>query len=227
MKVINLDRRPDRLESFCSRLADVASEGLTSRLERFPAIDGRTLTLTPEIRHMFRDNDFGYRRSFVGVALSHLALWKELAAGDAPAFLIFEDDVTLCHGFDGQLVELCGELEERHPAFDLLLLGCFDWHPRPEDDFEASHRAAHLRRFEGSRYLGGTFAYVVSRRGAQRLLAIAERDGIQNGIDRFVHRKETELELLVATPHVARSRLVPPGSEFDSDIQNDFEILPG
>jgi GR25 family glycosyltransferase involved in LPS biosynthesis len=185
------------------------------------------LTLTPEIRHLFRDNDFGYRRSFVGCALSHLALWRELAASDAPGFLIIEDDVTLCRGFGGQLVELCAELEARHPAFDLLLLGCFDWHPRPEDDFETSHRAAGLRRFEGARFIGGTFAYVISRRGANRLLAIVERDGIQNGIDRFIHRKEAELELLVATPHVVWTSLVPPASGRDSDIQNDFETLPG
>src|SRR4029079_18821963 len=113
-----------------------------------------------------------------------------------------EDDVTLCRDFEGQLVELCGELEERHPAFDILLLGCFDWTPRPEDDFDASQRVARLRPFEGSRYLGGSFAYVLSRRGAQRLLAIIERDAIQNGIDRFVHRKQAELELLVATPYI-------------------------
>ena len=225
VKVINLDRRTDRLESFRHRLADVASPNLTSRVVRFSAIDGRTLSLTPEIQHTFRGNDFGYRRGMVGCALSHLALWKELAAGDAPGFLILEDDVTLCRGFDGQLVELCGELEERHPAFDLLLLGYYDWTPRPEDDFEAGHRAARLRRFEGSRYIGGTFAYVLSRRGAQRLLGIVERDGIQNGIDRFVHRKESELELLVATPHIVQSPLVPPGSGLDSDIENDFDTL--
>jgi GR25 family glycosyltransferase involved in LPS biosynthesis len=226
-RVINLERRPDRLESFRLRLADAVGSQLASRVQRYPAIDGRALTLTPEIRHLFRGNDFGYRRSFIGCALTHLALWQELAASDAPAFLVFEDDVTLCRGFEGQLIELCAALDEHHPAFDLLLLGYCDWNPRAEDDFERSHRAARVRRFEGEHYLGGTFAYVLSRQGARRLLDIVERDGIQNGIDRFVHRHEAELELLVATPHVARAPLVPPGSGLDSDIQNDFETLPG
>jgi GR25 family glycosyltransferase involved in LPS biosynthesis len=226
VKVINLERRPDRLASFRSRLKDVASAEFISRVERFAAIDGRTLALTPDIRHTFRGNDFGYRRSFIGCAQSHLALWKELAASAMPAFLIFEDDVTLCRDFEEQLAALCGELEAHHPAFDLVLLGCIDWQPRPEDGFEAAHRAVRLRPFEGARYLGGMFAYILSHRGAQRLLAIVERDGIQNGIDRFVHRKEAELELLVATPHLAQSALVPPASGRDSDIQNDFESLP-
>ncbi|MCL4808475.1 MAG: glycosyltransferase family 25 protein, partial [Thermoanaerobaculia bacterium] len=225
VRVVNLDRRPDRLEGFRTRLAEVAGPGLLGRLVRFAAVDGRELELTEEVRHTFRENDFGYRRSVVGCALSHLALWKELAAGDAPGLLVLEDDAALCHGFEGQLIELCGELEERHPAFDILLLGFFDWHPRPEDDFEAARLPARVRPFEGSRYVGGTFAYVVSRRGAQRLLSIVERDGIQNGIDRFVHRREAELEILVASPHVATATLVPPGSGLDSDIQNDFEPL--
>ncbi len=226
VKLINLDRRPDRLASFAQRLADAAGPALAARVERFAAIDGRTLAASPEIRHLFRDNDFGYRRSFVGCALSHLALWRQLAEGDAPGLLILEDDATLCRGFDGQLVELCAQLDARQGAFDVLLLGFSDWQPRPEDDFEAGGSAARLQRFDGSRYLGGTFAYVVSRRGAQRLLAIAERDGIQNGIDRFLHRRESELELLVATPHVARSPLAAPAAGQDSDIQNDFETLP-
>jgi GR25 family glycosyltransferase involved in LPS biosynthesis len=224
-RVINLARRPDRLESFRRELAEVAGPRFCARVERVEAIDGRALTLTPEIRHLFRENDFGYRRSFVGCALSHLALWQALAASDAPGFIVFEDDVTPCRGFEGQLIELCAELEARHPAFDVLLLGSSDWRPRAEDDFERSNRAARPRRFEGENYLGGTFAYVISRTGAQRLLAIVERDGIQNGIDRFVHRKEAELELLIATPHIARTTLVPPGSGQDSDIQNDFEPL--
>jgi GR25 family glycosyltransferase involved in LPS biosynthesis len=225
LKVINLDRRTDRLESFRHHVAEVAGPDLTSRVQRFAAIDGRTLSLTPEIQHLFRGNNFSYRRGFVGCALSHLALWEELAAGAVPGFLILEDDVTLCPGFEGQMVELCGELEKRDLAFDLLLLGCFDWHPRPEDDFETGCRLARLRPFEGSRYIGGLFGYVVSRRGAQKLIAIVRRDGIQSGIDRFVHHKETELELLVASPHVVRSRLVAPGSGLDSDIQNDFDTL--
>ncbi len=225
LRVINLDRRPDRLKAFRHHVTEIAGSGLAARIERFAAIDGRTLLATPEIQHMFRGNDFGSRRNHIGCALSHLALWRQLAQSTSPAFLVLEDDVTLCPGFEGQLTGLCDALAQSHPAFDLLLLGYFDWQPRPEDDFETGYRQARLRPFEGPRYVGGTFAYLVSRRGAERLLNIVERDGIQNGIDRFVHRKAGELEILVATPHIARAVLAPPGAGLDSDIQNDFTPL--
>ena len=223
LRVINLDRRPDRLKAFQRQAEDIGSPSFAARVTRFPAIDGQHLTLTPELAHMFRDNDFGTRRGILACALSHVAVWRELADGDAPGVVVFEDDVKLCPGFTGQLVELCGQLETHHPGFDVAFLGHFDWQPRPEDDFAESRLAVRLRGFDGARFLGGTFAYLLSRQGARRLLTFVERDGIQNGIDRFIHRKAAELELLVTVPHLATSPLVPPGSGLDSDIENDFE----
>ena len=227
IRLVNLDRRTDRLASFWQRFNEAAGVAIAQRVRRFSAVDGLALAHTAAITHLFRGNDFGFRRGVVACALSHLALWTELGNSESftPAYLIFEDDVTLCQGFNGQLVELCADLEQNHRTFDLALLGHCDWNPSPDDDFSQNLRPARFCRFDGARYIGGAFAYIVSRRGAQRLLAIAERDGIQNGIDRFVHVKEGELELLMATPHVAWSPLAPPASGLDSDIQNDFEAL--
>jgi hypothetical protein len=60
-------------------------------------------------------------------------------------------------------------------------------------------------------------------------LALVERDGVQNGIDRFIHRKAAELELVVAQPYLVTAPLVAPGSGLDSDIQNDLVpcLVPG
>jgi GR25 family glycosyltransferase involved in LPS biosynthesis len=229
MRVINLDRRPDRLESFRRHVLQATGPNLAARIERFAAIDGRDLSLTVEIQHLFRGNDFNFRRAVIGTALSHMAVWRDLARSANPAFLILEDDVTLCPGFEGQLVEICGELTREHPAFDAVLLGYFDWRPQPQDDFATGFRPAQLRSFDGSRFIGGTFAYILSRGGAEKLIAIAGRDGIQNGIDRFVHRKAAELEILVTSPKIVEAQLVVPGSGADSDIQNDFTplVAPG
>jgi GR25 family glycosyltransferase involved in LPS biosynthesis len=218
-----LDRRSDRWQTFRRHAEDVAGPGFVSRVVRFPAIDGRHITLTPDMAHTFRGNDFGTRRGFVACALSHMALWQELATSDAPGVMILEDDARLCSGFMGQIVELCGRLDTYHPDFDVAFLGQLDWQPRLVDDFAQSRLAVRLRAFDGSRYLGGTFAYILSRSGARHLLALVQRDGIQNGIDRFIHRKAAELALVVAEPHLVSATLVAPGSGLDSDIQNDDE----
>jgi GR25 family glycosyltransferase involved in LPS biosynthesis len=72
-------------------------------------------------------------------------------------------------------------------------------------------------------FLGGTFAYLVTKAGAQKLLEIAERDGIQNGIDWFPMRHGSELRVLETLPAVASATLAWPGRSGDSDIQHDFE----
>ncbi len=225
VRLINLDRRPDRLRSFTRSAQEAAGPALVSRITRFSAIDGRLLSMNPEIRRTFRDNDFGFRRSMIACALSHMALWKELATSDSPGFLIFEDDVRLCPGFMGQFVELCGELETRHPRFDVVLLGHSEIGSSRRVAFEHSCLPAVPETFVGEYYLGGLFAYIISRKGARKLLAFSARDGVRYGIDRFVHRKEAGLEILVSKPFIATSMLVPPDSGLDSDIQNDFEVL--
>ena len=70
------------------------------------------------------------------------------------------------------------------------------------------------------------YAYVLSSRGARHLLEIAERDGVQNGIDTFVVLKAGELEILECVPPLASASMALPGNSVDSDIQRDFESVP-
>jgi len=85
--VINLDRRADRMEKL--------GESLRARAERWPAIDGRSLTLTPALKRLLKPNDFFWKKAVTGCALSHLGLWHKLASEnpDIENYLIMEDDV--------------------------------------------------------------------------------------------------------------------------------------
>ena len=71
-------------------------------------------------------------------------------------------------------------------------------------------------------FLGGTFAYLVTKTGARNLLELIERDGIQNGIDWFPMRHGSELRVLETLPAVASATMAWPGRSGDSDIQHDF-----
>lgn len=222
IKVLNLDRRSDRWAVCRARIDESAGPTFLARCERFSAVDGTTLNITAELRHLFRGNDFNYRRSLVGCALSHLAMWREVATQENGACLIFEDDVQLCTDFCGQLVELCGELVDEHADYDLVLLGYQFWDESSAALIACSGTSTRLRPMEWRHYLGGLYAYVISARGARRLLSIVERDGIQNGIDWFVMKKGNELNVLQCAPQIAFSPLAIPGSTTDSDIQHDM-----
>lgn len=93
--------------------------------------------------------------------------------------------------------------------------------PESAEPPHTEHLSACLRRVEWADYLGGCYAYIVSSQGARRLLALIDRDGIQNAIDWFIMNKSGELNVLTSFPHIITSPLAIPGSATDSDIQHD------
>jgi GR25 family glycosyltransferase involved in LPS biosynthesis/glycosyltransferase involved in cell wall biosynthesis len=224
IRIVNLDRRPDRLERMQRSVAEAAGGRFLQRCQRVAAVDGRTLDLTPDVKALFTNNTFASRTAIMGNALSHIGLWRQLQESPEPAWLIFEDDVRLAPSFGSQLVELFGQLLERHPRFDLLFLG---WTPLAEQagghGLDESQLAT-LRPVDWFAYRGGGFAYVISGKGATRLLALLERDGCRTPLDNFIQAHGGELEVLVADPPLAVSDTVDtPGG--DSDIWHDERRL--
>lgn len=171
MVCISLDRRPDRWEKFRESAA-----GAGLRVQRFSAVDAREFEgggiRHPDISLLTAHNiKYKKRRSHyeidkvgaVGASLSHFACWRALLASQAPAMIIFEDDIVLPRDLRDRLSVVMRAL----PA---------DW------DLIQFHRT----EFSGGRYdckpvsgggewqtcesLMGTHAYMVSREGAQRLL---------------------------------------------------------
>lgn len=222
--LINLDRRADRLRAFHDELAARTSPAFAARVQRQPAIDGRTLRATPEISHLFRGNDFGSARGVIGCALTHLLLWRQFATQTNPAawHLVFEDDTQLCPGFEGQLIELCGLLDTRHPNAGVVLLGYSSYAEaqRPKTP-PAPSPGLQLRRFDGDDYIGGAYAYLISAAAARTLVAVADAQGVQQGIDRFLHYRERDIEILCATPPLATSPLALVSNQTDTDIHRD------
>ena len=220
VRVINLDRRPDRWTSFSAAVRAAAGAGFAARCQRFAGVDGKQLSETSEIRHLFRGNDFALRRGMVGCALSHISMWRSLAArGEHALELILEDDTRPVQGFDRKLAAILHELRNGGNDFDLALLGHHSTEPQPATDSAGSTELRPMR-WEG--YIGGSFAYVLSGGGAQKLVELVERDGVQNGIDWFVMFKQAELRVLECDPPLVTAPLALARNDIDSDIQHDF-----
>ncbi len=217
--VINLNRRADRWESFQRMARRAAGAGFAEACRRVEAIDGTGLTADPDLEHMFRGNDFGLRRGIVACALSHIEQWRSVAAEARGVHLILEDDAILADGFPQHLAAVRERLRHDHPGADVILLG----HLTADELVSDDRPAGGLRPLPAAGYVGGLFAYLLTPRGARRLLGIVERDGIQNGIDVFLARKADELEILECVPAIATAAMAQLDNDVDSDIQRDFE----
>jgi GR25 family glycosyltransferase involved in LPS biosynthesis len=226
VRVINLDRRPDRWQAFLNGARRAGTDAFARQVQRHSAVDAIALEMTPEIDHLFRGNDFGSRRTLIACALSHLAVWEAVALGEGRACLIFEDDAQLTSGFTDQLASVRSQLSKLVVPFDLAYLGYSSWrgpaaHAAPQDALRVT-----VTPMDWSDHLGGSWAYVVTRPAARRLLALAEREGIHHGIDWFVMRQAAaDLHVMAVEPHLVSAPVVEPGTDGDSNVQHDFEPL--
>jgi GR25 family glycosyltransferase involved in LPS biosynthesis len=223
--VINLDRRPNRWQMFTDGVLAATDWEFLNRCRRVSAVDGTILQSTVTLERLFLGNDFGSRRGVIGCALSHLELWSDVADGDHGWQVIFEDDTSLVDHFDRRLDIVEDELADRYNEVDIVFLGYLPWqqyHAEMVSDVEEGSALVPMR---WERYLGGLGSYVLTRRGARRLLELVERDGVTNGIDWFVLRHASELVGLECSPPLTSAEHAMPGSEVDSDIQYDFEPI--
>ena len=94
--VINLDRRPDRMERLGAQLDELGIE-----YERFSAVDGKELGINP---------------IFAGT-MSHVAVLKKY---ENQRILVLEDDALFCEGFNEKFTEA---IEALPGNWDIFYLG--------------------------------------------------------------------------------------------------------
>jgi glycosyl transferase family 25 len=180
--VISLERTPHRLKQFreWNEAADID-------IEVFKAIDGRQLDMTRIDASIVDPEVFADRPGSIGSATSHHTLWSRCAAGQRP-FLIFEDDTAVRADIRTKLPPLVDGLDK---DWDLFCIG-YNTDTLIEIDVGAN---IHLRYGFPQKNLSaetltdfttttgdvcarrltnffGLCAYMLSPRGAQRLLEL-------------------------------------------------------
>jgi GR25 family glycosyltransferase involved in LPS biosynthesis len=238
--VINLDRQPERLSAVLrelDRIVDAAGQPLSQRLIRHPACDARAVPVgtlvSPDIDPYYTLADqlfvepqphalpanFDLGRPIrmsdaeVAVAQSHIDVWKKIASSAAPYALVLEDDVWFERGF-GRLVDAAWRemwaAAQPEPSFDVLYLSYKEVrHGAPKTDVSQNV----FRPERGLWYLSG---YVLSKRGAQRLLALLPCRG---PVDLWINQKFHEMDVRAVRRSVIAQRL-------DLQSTNSYSILP-
>lgn len=182
--VINLARRPDRWEKW----EEQAKKWKVPPYERFEAIDGATLKMTPEIEFLFRN--FNSKNLFgVGCALSHFFLWMRLIETQAPYCIIFEDDAQFSRPFT---------LPELPKDWDLFYFGGVDLKNfiPPAVPYKDDVVMPQLEPYQNLT----TVAYMISLHGALSLLQIIDKKGIDKHADKFLMSMHRMMKVFCYSP---------------------------
>jgi GR25 family glycosyltransferase involved in LPS biosynthesis/tetratricopeptide (TPR) repeat protein len=215
IKIVNLKRREDRKREMIQQLE---KQGFKREEYTFvEAVDAYAMEPTIEMYELFKNNDFGNRKGFIGCALSHYRLWKELLEDDVDRYLILEDDCTFVPNFRERLKNLTG---------DVTFLGYSMFSDKREKTKHLYTSDASVESFPLNKdlYIGGTFAYMVDKRGAEKMCQYIQKNGIRHGID-YMMKIINELDSREIRPQLVYSPWCEPGKKVDSNIQTNGEAF--
>ena len=232
--VINLARRADRLETLWTHCPE-----LKGRVERWDAVEGKTLQLTPAIARLLKPNDFFWKKAVAGCALSHLGLWHKLAneTPDIENYLILEDDVKFHPGWEAAWAKAAAS-DEIPESYDILYLGgilppnrpTFDQAGRERVNASFSRVAMNtlFQQVEPTRFFHFcAYSYVLSKRGAKKVMELLEgMGGYWTSADHILCNPVTVLESYVFDPILAGCYQDEDPKYANSQF-NDFSRIDG
>jgi GR25 family glycosyltransferase involved in LPS biosynthesis len=237
VKVVNLERRPDRKEAMTTLFKAInMTDYVFSK-----AVDGKTLESTNALKQLFKDNDFGSRKGFIGCALSHYQLWKELVADkNQDYYLVFEDDISFN---SNTYKERFDKLKPEMAKQEVLFLG-YHMFSYKREEFRhiydiAPDTVMKIEPLNKNLYIGGTFAYSINKVGAQKLLDYIAINGIKHGIDYLMKIVPTltmsEVQPLLVTSEWYETKDKPVDTDiqinhesldFNQTLEDQFEFIP-
>lgn len=180
INVVNLDKDTKRWNLIVD---DLTQNGVRRHsMERLAAVNGKQLSdeqlhlSTTKLCRIF------CTRGMIGCYLSHVKFWQKIQSEFFPYQIVLEDDAQVCTSFSNVVQALVDELEAtpERDKWDVLLLGAFCCvHPKGRFGIQRFQAwllggMRKMRRIAPSIHVPrrplGTYGYVLSKRGAQKLL---------------------------------------------------------
>ena len=213
IKIINLERRPDRKEEMIKKL----KEQDISNYEFVKAVDGLELTPTNEIKEMFEGNCFFYRKAVIGCALSHINLWKQLVEDESnDYYIVIEDDVSLASNFSEKLNIAIKKFKE---SADFLYLGAFSI----KDQNVYANKLEMIKK-EGDK-CECTWGYIISKNACKKLLSYFKYNPIRQAVDYSAYYKNNIENLYYLNESIIMAPSFHYEDKVDSDIQNNMDFF--
>jgi glycosyl transferase, family 25 len=174
--VINLKRRPDRLEYFKQVCP-------YDNIEIFPAFDGKHIDANIrglDFYRIFKARSAQLCNGAIGCFISHMLIWKKIVADNHNYTMIFEDDAI----FSDQFTEIIDKIDLSYIDSILYIGGRFTpnyimRNSIPITDVLIKHDLS--KRWDPMDCDRGTFAYILTKNCAKILLE--SFDKMFNGTD--------------------------------------------
>jgi GR25 family glycosyltransferase involved in LPS biosynthesis len=219
---LNLERRQDRKDY----MIELFKNKEINDYQFYKAIDGQQLKLSYFIYNLFRNNDFNYRKGFIGCALSHYYIWKELIDSEYDFFIVYEDDINFTDNYKQKLDKVLKSVD--FTECDYLLLGYHMFKNKREqykDIYDVIKEDTEVYKLNRELYIGSAFSYIITKTGASKILKYIDENGIKHGID-YVIGIIPNLNIYETQPQLCFSEWVDKlSSNVDSDIQKNFDIF--
>ena len=210
--VLNLKRRADRWVAWVQEAERI---GL-SHYTRWEAVDGKALTITPEIYQLFLSDDFDMGSGRIGCALTHMNIWHYIIENKIPALIILEDDALLNEPLTMPDLPL---------GWDLFYYGGAllrkEYEP-PDGPVRAAYPPGVpindkvlIPRFPDHMYFT-TVGYMLSYSGACKLIERLKKVGFNKPVDRFMKDSFGILSVFAY-----RKLVVYADLNFTSDIESE------
>ena len=210
IRVINLKRREDRKQMMIEQFE---RECITN-FEFVEAIDGRQLNETEELTLLFEGNNFNYRKSIIGCALSHLKIYNSLVNdNDNDYYVILEDDIELSSNFKEYLNYHCKLFIDKQ--LEHLSLGVYDCNYIDQEKIKTNDITVFQK--DVYKFWNITFAYIISKSAAQKMLLYINKCSIKCAFDNPLSHGEV-INYYHTTHCIAKQKNI---NEFGSDINND------
>ena len=186
--IINLERAKDRLNKVVNELKKLGGPFLNYNI--FKAIDGKTIKddeinklLTLDAQYSYYINAFNYdqirSKGEVGCYLSHLGVWKDMVKNNYNNVIILEDDVFTTLNKD----QINKNLNLLPNDYDCAHLA---WFSRFEGEYlkKSPNWVIPIENYKRFSMIYGTYAYMLSNKGAKELIANAVPINMQ--VDSFI-----------------------------------------
>jgi len=214
---INLEEDKNKKEYFETEISK--SRFLSTSCVRYEAVVGKYIDIRviPEtiITTRAKNDVIAQKQKTYGIsltygalacALSHHLIYQECRSAKKP-YLVLEDDIIIEDTFDSDLINLLNEINQNNIKYDILYLGCNEipgFQKKIINDTISEARGL----------ITGTYGYILSNSGAQKLLETIFP--LYKQIDSCISDNAHKLKLFCSTKKLVHVRM-----DFGSKTQLD------